>query len=140
MQLVTALVPPRTRLWTRSRLTRCVTLLDLGIPYSRSQASCSARGLCLGRRYSLGWCSRGNKKSSPSQCSWLIVVFDQWLHRSAFSFGGLTYPKDTNMRGPRSSQVMGNLVLGTEETNTKMIRFVTINDSCLVNLTDLVIS
>ncbi|KIM40635.1 hypothetical protein M413DRAFT_28428 [Hebeloma cylindrosporum] len=40
----------------------------------------------------------------------------EWLHRSAFSFGGISG------RGPKSSQVRENLVLGTKETNTKMIR------------------
>jgi hypothetical protein len=49
-----------------------------------------------------------------------VSIVGQWLHRSAFSFGGISG------RGPQSSQVRGNLVLGTKETNTKMIRSVTI--------------
>ena len=76
-------------------------------------------------------------KFASSQFSWLIVVFDQWLHRSAFSFGGIEKPTNTELRGPSRSQVPGNLVLGTKETNTKMIRSVTIADPCTVYLTEL---
>ncbi|KAI1055803.1 hypothetical protein LB506_009203 [Fusarium annulatum] len=41
----------------------------------------------------------------------------EWLHRSAFSYGGLT-PGDL-----RSSQVANNLVLGSPQTNTVMMRY-----------------
>ncbi|KAK2671308.1 hypothetical protein RAB80_013730 [Fusarium oxysporum f. sp. vasinfectum] len=41
----------------------------------------------------------------------------EWLHRSAFSYGGLT-PGDLG-----SSQVANNLVLGSPETNTVMMRY-----------------
>ncbi|RBA19845.1 hypothetical protein FPRO05_09145 [Fusarium proliferatum] len=41
----------------------------------------------------------------------------EWLHRSAFSYGGL-------IKGvPNSSQVPNNLVLGTPDTNTVMMRY-----------------
>lgn len=40
----------------------------------------------------------------------------QWLHRSAFSFGGL------GSKDYKSSQDTTNLVFGTSESNTEMIR------------------
>ncbi|KAG8810485.1 hypothetical protein FRC17_002918 [Serendipita sp. 399] len=43
----------------------------------------------------------------------------EWLHRSAWSYGGLY---DNGKVDPQSSQVMRNLVIGTHETNTMMIR------------------
>ncbi|KAF5625565.1 hypothetical protein F25303_11297 [Fusarium sp. NRRL 25303] len=41
----------------------------------------------------------------------------EWLHRSAFSYGGLIQGE------PNSSQVANNLVLGTPDTNTVMMRY-----------------
>ncbi|KAF5701765.1 hypothetical protein FGLOB1_10000 [Fusarium globosum] len=41
----------------------------------------------------------------------------EWLHRSAFSYGGLI------QGDPNSSQVPNNLVLGTPDTNTVMMRY-----------------
>ncbi|KAG8822237.1 hypothetical protein FRC17_009610 [Serendipita sp. 399] len=43
----------------------------------------------------------------------------EWLHRSAWSYGGLY---NNGKVDPQSSQVMRNLVIGTHETNTMMIR------------------
>ncbi|KAG8821847.1 hypothetical protein FRC17_009715 [Serendipita sp. 399] len=43
----------------------------------------------------------------------------EWLHRSAWSFGGLD---QGGAMDPQSSQVMYNLMIGTSETNTMMIR------------------
>ncbi|KAG8842596.1 hypothetical protein FRB91_004082 [Serendipita sp. 411] len=43
----------------------------------------------------------------------------EWLHRSAWSYGGLY---DGGKLNPQSSQVMSNLVIGTHEANTLMIR------------------
>ncbi|KAK7047910.1 hypothetical protein VNI00_006238 [Paramarasmius palmivorus] len=43
----------------------------------------------------------------------------EWLHRCAFSFGGVG-GSDT---GPDSAQATGNLVLGTAEANTTMMRY-----------------
>ncbi|KAG8831036.1 hypothetical protein FRC17_003812 [Serendipita sp. 399] len=42
----------------------------------------------------------------------------EWLHRSAWSFGGLD---QGGAMDPQSSQVMYNLMIGTSETNTMMI-------------------
>ncbi|KAG7407584.1 hypothetical protein Forpe1208_v012801 [Fusarium oxysporum f. sp. rapae] len=50
----------------------------------------------------------------------------EWLHRSAFSYGGLT-------KGyPNSSQVANNLVLGTPDTNTVMMRQANPEQGCTV--------
>ncbi len=43
-----------------------------------------------------------------------LTVGVEWLHRSAYSFGGGGKPD--------SAQVPENLVFGTFETNTEMIR------------------
>jgi hypothetical protein len=45
------------------------------------------------------------------------LISIQWLHRSAFHFGGLDYGVN-----PKSSQAWENLVFGTKESNTDMIR------------------
>ncbi|KAJ7717476.1 hypothetical protein B0H16DRAFT_1476090 [Mycena metata] len=42
----------------------------------------------------------------------------EWLHRSAYSYGGL----GTGVVMPSSSQDPGNLIFGTKETNTLMLR------------------
>lgn len=43
----------------------------------------------------------------------------QWLHRLAFSYGGLDILKHAS-----SSQSQKNMLFGTRETNTLMIRYV----------------
>ncbi|KAG8834362.1 hypothetical protein FRC18_002166 [Serendipita sp. 400] len=45
----------------------------------------------------------------------------EWLHRSAWSYGGLSSTTNT-IRRPQSSQAMCNLVIGTCEANTMMLR------------------
>lgn len=59
--------------------------------------------------------------SSSLACSPIAANLDpsQWLHRSAFSYGGL----DPN-KGVNSSQNVDNLVLGSQATNTEMLRSV----------------
>ncbi|KAF5021543.1 hypothetical protein F66182_6425 [Fusarium sp. NRRL 66182] len=50
----------------------------------------------------------------------------EWLHRSAYSFGGIDVkgPNGKDVHGgPDSSQEPGNLVFGTYECNTNMIRY-----------------
>lgn len=51
----------------------------------------------------------------------------QWLHRSAWSYGGLDSgpnDEDPDHLGPSSSQLLANLVIGTYETNTAMLRYI----------------
>ncbi|KAM0227452.1 hypothetical protein ACHAPO_011514 [Fusarium lateritium] len=47
----------------------------------------------------------------------------EWLHLCAFSWGGLTRLSDTGKDLYRSSDIPGNLVLGTSETNSLMTRY-----------------
>ncbi|KAJ3468196.1 hypothetical protein MRS44_002261 [Fusarium solani] len=47
----------------------------------------------------------------------------EWLHRSAYSFGGLWRQADATNMGPDSSQTVHNLILGSKETNTVMMRY-----------------
>ncbi|KAG8814484.1 hypothetical protein FRC19_001709 [Serendipita sp. 401] len=44
----------------------------------------------------------------------------EWLHRSAWSYGGLA---TGGKMDPQTSQTMSNLIIGTHETNTMMIRY-----------------
>ncbi|KAG8818865.1 hypothetical protein FRC19_010266 [Serendipita sp. 401] len=44
----------------------------------------------------------------------------EWLHRSAWSYGGLA---SSGGFDPQSSQVMSNLIIGTHEANTMMLRY-----------------
>ncbi|KAK6529971.1 hypothetical protein TWF281_009121 [Arthrobotrys megalospora] len=46
----------------------------------------------------------------------------EWLHRSAYSFGGPDQPNGLGA-SPDDSQKMENLVFGTYEANTEMIRY-----------------
>ncbi|KAG8756165.1 hypothetical protein FRC14_003306 [Serendipita sp. 396] len=46
----------------------------------------------------------------------------EWLHRSAWSYGGLHNSEQSEKVDPQSSQVMSNLIIGTHEANTMMIR------------------
>ncbi|KAF4440761.1 hypothetical protein F53441_12212 [Fusarium austroafricanum] len=46
----------------------------------------------------------------------------EWLHRSAYSFGGLCN-NERKFGNPDFSQTPGNLVFGTYESNTAMIRY-----------------
>ncbi|KAF7362644.1 hypothetical protein MVEN_00613500 [Mycena venus] len=65
----------------------------------------------------------------PNLDSWKGV--SEWLHRSAFSFGGIAngtgtindLNKDPEEGPPSNSQSKENLVFGTYETNTLMIRY-----------------
>ncbi|KAJ7505986.1 hypothetical protein B0H11DRAFT_2219918 [Mycena galericulata] len=65
----------------------------------------------------------------PDLDSWKGV--SEWLHRSAFSFGGIDngtgttkdLKKDPEEGPPSNSQSKENLVFGTYETNTLMIRY-----------------
>ncbi|EMD31053.1 hypothetical protein CERSUDRAFT_127659, partial [Gelatoporia subvermispora B] len=50
-------------------------------------------------------------------------VVAEWLHRSAFSFGGLGFPGDWEVHDAQSSQHGKNLVFGTSEANTHMLRY-----------------
>ncbi|KAG8792811.1 hypothetical protein FRC16_011262 [Serendipita sp. 398] len=47
---------------------------------------------------------------------------NDWLHRSAWSYGGLYDGGNGEKVDPQSSQVMYNLIIGTHEANTMMIR------------------
>ncbi|KAM6536358.1 hypothetical protein FALCPG4_002366 [Fusarium falciforme] len=47
----------------------------------------------------------------------------EWLHRSAYSYGGLWRQADATNMGPDSSQTVHNLILGSKETNTVMMRY-----------------
>ncbi|PVF90898.1 hypothetical protein CPB86DRAFT_803222, partial [Serendipita vermifera] len=59
----------------------------------------------------------GKRKDFPDQQTVMgNVSATDWLHRSAFRFGGLTN------EGPGSSQVRKNLIFGTSECNTHMMR------------------
>lgn len=52
-----------------------------------------------------------------------VSIFMQWLHRSAYSFGGLCEKDDFLDPGnPDTAQKRSNLVLGTYAANTRMIR------------------
>ncbi|UPK89246.1 hypothetical protein LCI18_000181 [Fusarium solani-melongenae] len=52
-----------------------------------------------------------------------IIGETEWLHRSAFSYGGLWRLGNTTNMGPNSSQNVHNLILGSKETNTVMMRY-----------------
>jgi len=65
----------------------------------------------------------GNSAADIAIYAWKQASFKfgaEWLHRSAYSYGGLN-----TAAKPNSSQVMENLVLGSEETNTRMLRYET---------------
>lgn len=52
-----------------------------------------------------------------------FVLTDQWLHLSAYSWGGLADVKpDAAVGKEGSSQIHPNFVLGTSETNSAMTR------------------
>ncbi|CAL1708025.1 unnamed protein product [Somion occarium] len=52
-------------------------------------------------------------------------IVAEWLHRSAFSFGGLGFPVELNILSTvqQNSQHGNNLVFGTSEANTAMLRY-----------------
>ncbi|OCH87437.1 hypothetical protein OBBRIDRAFT_155690 [Obba rivulosa] len=52
-----------------------------------------------------------------------VPIVAEWLHRSAFSFGGLGFPGDWEVLDAQSSQHGKNLVFGTSEANTHMLRY-----------------
>ncbi|EMD31039.1 hypothetical protein CERSUDRAFT_100761 [Gelatoporia subvermispora B] len=77
---------------------------------------------------------RGTGKRAP--------VVAEWLHRSAFSFGGLGFPKKWDIGAhvnqaeskAQKSQHGNNMIFGTTEANTCMLRFVPDDMSCLYEM------
>ncbi|KAK6499542.1 hypothetical protein TWF506_004171 [Arthrobotrys conoides] len=59
----------------------------------------------------LGWAVKGARRTA------------EWLHRSAYSFGGPDTVQGVGGAHPDDSQDTSNLVFGTYETNTEMIRY-----------------
>ncbi|KAF5705849.1 hypothetical protein FGLOB1_7746 [Fusarium globosum] len=77
---------------------------------------------------SLGWKKLPTNKEDKSEGMMLRngLYMAEWLHLSAFSWGGLLKlptPGTVNPQQHDSSDIPENLVLGTSETNSQMTRF-----------------
>ncbi|KAF5612438.1 uncharacterized protein FSUBG_1515 [Fusarium subglutinans] len=76
----------------------------------------------------LGWAKLQTSKEDKSKGMMLRngLYMAEWLHLSAFSWGGLLEPPVYGKINPQqhdSSDIPENLVLGTSETNSQMTRF-----------------
>ncbi|KAL2872760.1 uncharacterized protein BJX67DRAFT_376552 [Aspergillus lucknowensis] len=109
------------------------------------EAQAGARGDCDGQltvmgasatdiAKAFGWTSEprvaavGAAAASSASCSpvqWRESAFAaaEWLHRSAFSWGGLLPPGKGGKDAANSSQIPRNLVFGTSECNSIMTRY-----------------